>query len=220
MPTKAKMIHRLRVTCVSGPWLDDECVRFIDLPDGANLYDLHLAIQDSVLFDDEYPFYYFTGISLRATGKTIPEGFDPELDEIDTDVYEDIAAMDFIKAGSKESLFYVFMSEGDDWHFRIQHTGKDFAPVKGEEYPLVQDQIAQGPNPEQYGSGFDDFAEDEDHFRPMRGGHEFDDGDGEEESPFTDEEDEEGDFGFRFDDEEDEDYEDDYDRDDDEDDRY
>lgn len=200
MPTKAKMIHRLRITCVSGPWLDDECVRFIDLPDGANLYDLHLAIQDSVLFDDEYPFYYFTGISHRATGKFIPGGFDPELDEIDRDVYEEIAAMDYIQAGSKESLFYVFMSEGDDWHFRIQHTGKKFKPVQGEEYPLVQDQLAQGPNPEQYGGGFDDFAEDDDHFKPMRGrgGLDGDDPYGDE-----DEEDEDGMFDLRFDDDDD-----------------
>ncbi|NLB69703.1 MAG: hypothetical protein GX804_08505 [Lentisphaerae bacterium] len=184
------MIHRLQVTCVSGPWLDDKCVRFIDFPDTGNLYDLHIAIQDSVGFDDEYDFYYFMGISHVSTGIMIPEGLEPEIYEIDTDIYEDIDAMKFLKPGSKESLYYVFMSEGDDWHFKIQATGKKIEPVDGELYPLVQESLSQGPNPEQYGSGFDDFAEDADHFRPMRtSGQGMDDAD-----PFFDDLDDDDDF--------------------------
>lgn len=208
------MINRLRITCVSGPWLDEECVRFIDMPDSANLFDLHVAIQDSVLFDDEYPFYYFTSLAHTGSPAMIPEGLDPEAgpDAIDTDVYEDIYAMDFIKPGAKKSLFYVFTTDADDWIFKVQHTGQTHEPEKDEFYPLVLDELSIGPNPEQYGSGFDDFAEDEEHFKPtrMRGGSgdynpdDERDEDGDGLFGFSDEDDEDDEFGFDGD-EEDED---------------
>lgn len=216
------MINRLRVTCVSGPWLDDECVRFIDMQDSANLFDLHIAIQDAVMFDDEYPFYFFRALAHTSSPEFIPEGMDPE-QEIDTDVYEDIDAMDFIKPGAKKSLFYVFLTDGDDWIFKVQHTGKTHEPVDGEFYPLVLDSLSVGPNPEQYGSGFDDFAENEDHFRPARGRGGADEYNRDDESLEDDmfgfgEEDENDDdeFGFGRDDE-DEDYEEDYGADEDDD---
>lgn len=160
------MINTLRTVCVSGPWLDDECVRFIDIEDTANLYDLHVAIQDAVQFDDEFPFYFYTAISPDATRTLIPEDLDVDDDNLDTDAYEDLRALDHIKPGAKTALYYVFKSEDGDWVFKIQHTGTTHKPAKGEFYPLVLDAKSIGPNPEQYGSGFDDFAESEDEFRP------------------------------------------------------
>ncbi len=172
-------INRVRVTCVAGPWLDDECVRVIDLPEHANLYDLHVAIQDAVDFDEEFPFHFFTALAPEAARMMIPEGLQPDVDpaDFDPDVYEDFPVFAHVKANAKRSLFYVFGSEYDDWIFKIQHTGTSHAPVEGEFYPLVCDALSIGPNPEQYGSGFDDFAEDEAAFRPrprVGGGADFD----------------------------------------------
>lgn len=162
------MINRLRIHCVSGPWLEEECVRYLDLPDTANLYDLHLAIQDAVQFDDEFSFYFFIAVSPTAKRGMVPaeldDGFEPE--SIDTDVYEDIGAMETLRACGRKTLFYAFMSEYDDWVFKVQPTGEASPPVDGEFYPLVRDELSVGPNPEQYGSGFDDFAESTDEFKP------------------------------------------------------
>lgn len=162
------MINRLRITCVSGPWLEGECVRYLDVPDTANLYDLHVAIQDAVQFDDEFSFYYFTAVSPTAKRSMIPaeldDGFEPE--NLDTDVYEDIVAMEMVRGSARKALFYAFTSAYDDWVFKVQPTGEVGEPVKGEFYPLVRDELSIGPNPEEYGSGVDDFAESADEFKP------------------------------------------------------
>ncbi|MGI5869998.1 MAG: hypothetical protein ACOX9C_11210 [Kiritimatiellia bacterium] len=207
-PQKTPEIHRLRVTCVSGPWLDDECVRYIDIPPMANLYDLHVAIQDAVRFDDEFKFHYFVAASLKGSRTLVPDvdptTFDP--DEVDTDVYEDILVLDHIKAGAKKALFYVFLSELDDWVFKIQHTGEVHPRIEGEFYPLVVDSLSIGPDPEQYGSGFDDYAETEEHFQPVgfRGGDADYDPDAEQDDDdffgFNDDDDDDDGFGFNDDD--------------------
>ncbi len=167
---KAPAIHRLRATCVSGPWLDEECVRYIDVPETANLYDLHVAIQDAVQFDDEFKFHYFVALAPDGEREPIPAAdsadFDPDV--IDTDVYEDLLVLDHVKAGARKALFYVFLSEYDDWVFKIQHTGESHEPVEGEFYPLVVESLSVGPDPEEYGSGFDDFAESDEDFKPFR----------------------------------------------------
>lgn len=173
-PSTQPPVHRLRVTCVSGPWLDDVCERIIDIPETANLYDLHIAIQDAVQFDDEFKFYYFAARSLEGSRQMVPADLPDEIEEeeLDTDVYEDLAVLENLPIGAKETLFYVFLSEYDDWIFKIEHTGDVHPAVDGEFYPLVMDSLAQGPNPMEYGSGFDDYAEDAEHFQPtgFRGG--------------------------------------------------
>jgi len=142
----------------------------MDVPDTASLYDLHVAIQDAVQFDDEFPFYFFTAISPTAKRGMIPaeldDGFEPE--NIDTDVYEDIGAMGLVQSSARKSLFYAFTSAYDDWIFKVQSTGEVSEPAAGEFYPLVLDELSIGPNPEQYGSGFDDFAESGDEFKPRQ----------------------------------------------------
>lgn len=162
------IVHQLRITCLTGPWLDDECVRFIEVPERANLYDLHVAIQDAVDFDEEFPFYFFTALALESDRTLIPEGMSAEIEpsELDPDVYEDCPVFDYVTVSAKESLFYVFGSEFDDWVFKIQHTGTSHEALAGEFYPFVLNELSMGPNPEQYGSGFDDFAETDESFQP------------------------------------------------------
>ena len=76
--------------------------------------------------------------------------------------------LEYVKAGAKKALFYVFLSEYDDWVFKIQHTGEIHPAIDGEFYPLVVESLSIGPNPEEYGSGFDDFADSHEHFQPVR----------------------------------------------------
>ena len=196
-----QIISRLRVTCVSGPWLDGECVRFIDVPPTANLYDLHVAIQDAVEFDEEFPFYFYMAIAPDGSRDMLPAELEQNVEptEIDADVYEDIPVFDFVKPGAKKSLFYTFLSEYDDWVFKVQHTGEMHDAVKGEFYPLAVVELAIGPNPEQYGSGFDDFAETDEEFQPRtRFANDAD------YSPDDEKEEEDGLFGFSDEDDEDE----------------
>ncbi len=195
-----QIINRIRVTCVSGPWLDSECVRFIDMPSTANLYDLHVAIQDAVEFDEEFPFYFYTAIAPDGSRSMLPADLAADVEplEIDADVYEDVPVFDFVKSGAKKSLFYIFTSEYDDWVFKVQHTGETHDAVKGEFYPLALLDLAIGPNPEQYGSGFDDFAETDEEFHPRtRLANDAD------YSPDDEKEEEDGLFGFSDDDDDD-----------------
>lgn len=164
------MVSTLKISCISGPWLDSECVRFIDIPENASLYDLHVAIQDAVMFDDEFPFFFFQALAPEGKRTMIPDGMyaDEDEDNINTDVYEDIHVSNWISEKAKKSLFYVFLSESEEWMFKITHTGKTHKEVKGEFYPLVLESMSIGPSPEQYGSGFDDYSEDDEDFRPNK----------------------------------------------------
>jgi hypothetical protein len=159
-----------------------------------------VAIQDAVQFDDEFKFHYYAALTPDGARTMIPDvgpaNFDPE--EVDTDVYEDIPVLDHVKAGAKKALFYVFLSEYDDWVFKVQHTGEVHPAFEGEFYPLVVESLSIGSDPEEYGSGFDDFAEADEHFQParVRGGDADYDPDAEKEP---------GEGLFGFDDEEDED---------------
>jgi hypothetical protein len=156
----------LRVECVAGPWLDEKCARFIAVPMEASLYDLHLAILDSVEFDEDFPFHFFTALAPEGARRLVPEDADGnvEPEEIDPDVYEDILVLENTKS-TKHFLFYAIGSNYEDWIFRVQQIGEE-AAVPEEFYPLVLDDRSEGPNPEQYGSGFDDFAEKSESFTP------------------------------------------------------
>ena len=178
----APQVHRVRVACVDGPWWDgEECVRFIEMAEASNLYDLHVAIQAAVDFDEEGPFFFFLAEDCDTEERemlpaTLPP--EPEKAEIDDDAYEEMKLLDNLPRTGLRRLFYAFKSEDGDWFFEVQHTGV-VAPAKpGEFYPLPVESLAVGPNPTQYGHDFDDFAEDPDAFRPPdRGGAPDDDGD-------------------------------------------
>jgi len=198
---KAATVATLRVECVSGPWLDEKCVRFIQVKDGANLYDLHLAILNSVKFDEEFEFHFFTALSPDAARTLVPDDADDiEPEDIDPDIYEELPVLDYAKPKAKSFLHYVFGSEHDDWVFEIRHTGITSPAVPDEFYPLVMEQYSEGPDPEQYGSGFDDFSEDSKDFMPPP--RTFDDED--ENDDFAADDGDEDDF-FGDDDEEDDD---------------
>ena len=59
------MIWTLRIECVWGWHLEEECVRVIEIDSESSLDDLHNAIQDAVDFDRDHPFEFTAGRSRR-----------------------------------------------------------------------------------------------------------------------------------------------------------
>ena len=164
-------VHRLRVSLASGPWTDgEECVRYIDFPERACLYDLHEAIQEAVEFDNEHPFFFFTAEADGSDRESVPRslGEEPDRKALDCDVYEDLPAVASVPDSGVRCLFYSYLSDGGDWIFRIERTGVSGDPVPGASYPLQVESMSSGPNPTHYGHDFDDYAEEEDAFSPPR----------------------------------------------------
>lgn len=190
----APQVFRVRVSCADGPWWDgEECVRFIEMAEHSNLYDLHVAIQAAVDFDEEGPFYFFLAEDCDTEEREmLPPSLplDPAKEEIDDDVYEEVEVLPNLPRTGLRRLFYAFKSEDGDWFFEVRHTGVSAAAKPGEFYPLPVESLSVGPNPTEYGHDFDDYAEDPDAFRPPdRGGAPDDD----EENPYGDGDDGDGD---------------------------
>jgi len=84
-------IWTLKVSLVSGPGFNgEECTRFIEVEDSANLYDLHVAIMDAIHFEDDQPFAFFHAGRTPSRRSYIPKGVNPDSGEVDSDIYEDI----------------------------------------------------------------------------------------------------------------------------------
>ncbi len=153
------MIWTLKVTCVAGPYHDGECIRHVEIDEGSNLYDLHVAIQDAVHFDDECDFAYFWSASPGGKRIYIPEGVDPE-EGVDSDLYEDVPLADGLATEGRQRLFYLFDLD-EEWIFEIRKERGEKTPSPHEFYPLVRDDLGTGPDPLQYGNDLDDFVEAE-----------------------------------------------------------
>lgn len=151
------MIWTLRVTCVSGPYHDAECVRYIEVDEEASLYDLHVAIQDAVHFDDEFEFTYFHASSPTAKRAYYPEGVDPD-EGVDTDLYEDESLATALDCEGRRHLYYLFNLD-EEWIFEVRRERGAKEPDPREFYPLVLDEAGVGPDPMQYGNDLDDFAD-------------------------------------------------------------
>ncbi len=170
------MVHRLRVSCVSGPWSDGEtCVRYIDVPPGASLYDLHEAIQDAVSFDGDRPFHFFLAEdpSDEEAREVVPgavAGHAPDsLDECA--VYEDepaLAALAAADAGRR--LHYASSTPDGAWIFEIGSTGETLRPVPGLPYPGLAPELSLGPDPSQYGWPLDGAFDNPDDAPPVAPG--------------------------------------------------
>ena len=170
-PEQEALVQRLRISLVSGPWTDgEECVRYVDFPLRACLYDLHEAIQEAVEFDNEHPFRFFTAEADGSGRESVPPqlGEEPDRTAVDCDVYEDVPAVASVPDDGRRGLFYAYLSDGGDWIFSVERAGEPTPPVPGAPYPLPVDSLSSGPNPSQYGRDFDDYAEEEDAFSPPR----------------------------------------------------
>jgi len=141
------MIVTLRVECVRGVNLKEDCVRVIEIDDVASLLDLHTAIQNSVGFDFDHMFEFFAGRNCRHRKLTFAGGgdWDDEADELDEITLKEVYPL------PKSCKLYYHFDFGDDWYFEIRQSRmKPVQPVAGVKYPRVVEKT--GPNPQQYGT--------------------------------------------------------------------
>ena len=140
------MIITLRVECVRGRYLQADCVRTIEIDEGASLIALHYAIQGAVAFDDDHMFEFFAGRSPRSRKMSFAED---EYGDYDAGMMGEVTLDEVFPLPKSMKLYYHF-DFGDDWIFEIRRSRKKPAPPKpGVEYPRVVERI--GPNPPQYG---------------------------------------------------------------------
>lgn len=144
------MIITLKVECIWGIHLEEDCVRVIEIDSKASLNDLHDAIQDAVDFDDDHLFEFFAGRTPRQRKIVYVEDLDYETG---ADRMSEIT-LDMVFPLPKDCKLYYNFDFGDNWIFKIGKTRK--SPKESEagvKYPRVIEKI--GPNPPQYGS-YDD----------------------------------------------------------------
>lgn len=141
------MIWTLRVECIWGIHLENECVRVLEIESGSSLLGLHDAIQEAIGFDRDHLLEFFAGRNYRNRKLVFDEGFDWERS---WDVYGQLTLEQVYPLPKSCKLYYHF-DFGDDWYFEIRKSRKKpTEPEPGVEYPRVVESI--GPNPEQYGT--------------------------------------------------------------------
>jgi len=53
------MILKLRIECVRGHYLSEQCIRVIEIDENMHLLNLHETIQDAVNFGRDHPFEFY-----------------------------------------------------------------------------------------------------------------------------------------------------------------
>ena len=140
------MIWTLKIECVWGMHLQEECIRLIEIDSGSSLLELHEAIQDAVDFDGDHLFEFFVGRNWRNR-KVV---FDDAIDWDESfETYSNIT-LDQVYPLEKSLKLYYHFDFGDDWHFEIRKGRRSpQKPEAGVTYPRLVEAI--GPNPPQYG---------------------------------------------------------------------
>lgn len=137
------VIYTLSVQCIFGPDYDDECVRVIEIPDGATLETLHLAIQEAASFENDHLYDFYAGRHHRNRKRRYT--FAEEWDEREGD-FAQICLRDVYPLGSLK-LYYVF-DLGDAWTFEIRKLRKVQPPQLDMVYPRTVER--RGADPQQY----------------------------------------------------------------------
>ena len=150
------MIWTLRIDCIWGMHLEEECIRMMEIDSKSSLLDIHEAIQDAVGFDRDHMFEFFGGRNQRNRKVVFENSSDWEAS---FDIYDSITFERVYPLPKSCKLYYHF-DFGDDWYFEIKPTrNKPRDPEVGVTYPRVIEAI--GPNPAQYGQ-YDEDLEIED----------------------------------------------------------
>ena len=140
------MIWRLTVECLWGWYLEDECIRTIEIHSTATLYDLHEAIQAAVDFDHDHPFEFYAGRNYKNR-KLRLDDVAPRRGSMSA--YSGTTLDEVYPLPKGLRLFYHF-DFGDNWCFGISKSRKKATEAEaGVVYPRVVESI--GPNPFQYG---------------------------------------------------------------------
>jgi hypothetical protein len=138
-----RTIYTLKVTCVSGTYLTEPCVRVLEMKDNSTLMDLHYAIPKAVQFDCDHRFEFFIGPHERRRSIIFSE----DHDDITMEEVGEIALRRIWPLPKKMKLIYHF-DFGDDWKFHINKARATKPPEKGVRYPRIVESV--GPNPKQY----------------------------------------------------------------------
>lgn len=135
---------KLKITCVRGAYLTDDCVRVVAMDDSASLLDLHYIIQEAVSFDDDHLFEFFTANSDSPRAKrnwfSMTEDWDDRRGEFGAIELGEIWPL------GRKKLYYWF-DFGDAWIFEVRklRSSKADASIST---PRILERI--GPNPVQY----------------------------------------------------------------------
>lgn len=141
------MIWELRIECISGLYLENECVRTIEIDSKSSLFDLFSFIQDSIGFDRDHIFEFFAGRNPRNRKLVFGDNFDWESS---VDIYIE-TTLEKVYPLPKSCKLYYHFDFGDNWYFEIKKSRKKpREPEKGVQYPRIVETI--GSAPKQYGS--------------------------------------------------------------------
>ncbi len=138
------MVVKLKIVCIRGRFLSDECVRIVAMDDSSSLYDLHDMIQDAVSFGRDHPFTFYTansGSPWAERNRIADVEAWGEMEEI----FARTKLGDIWPLGRKK-LYYWF-DFGDDWIFEIRKMRSTKADAMLPT-PKILERI--GPNPRQY----------------------------------------------------------------------
>lgn len=141
------MIIRLKVECVRGFYLKEQCIRVIEMEEDTTLLDLHEIIQEVVGFDRDHPFDFYLANSSSpwAHKKWLGESESEDWADRESEFLH-IRLSQVFPLGRKK-LYYLF-DFGDKWTFEIRKTRGSKKPEVDVAYPRVIESI--GPIPEQY----------------------------------------------------------------------
>ena len=146
-------VYTLTIELLDGryysPWK-----RVVEMTADTMLIDIHDFIQDTIEFEEDHLFEFFTGRNYRHQDRVFADGenyyMDKELESLDTKL-EDIYPL------GRNRLYYFF-DFGDSWVFEFRKANKRKKVEPGIEYPRIIE--AEGENPKQYGGWDEDCDED------------------------------------------------------------
>lgn len=123
----------------------DQCIRVIEIDEDACLYGLSQTILNSVGFEQDHLFVFYTANSASPWAQKRWLSEKEEWEEREDDFFQ-ITLSSIYPLGRKR-LYYIF-DLGDNWTFEIRKGRGVKTPVTDVTYPRVIQAI--GPNPEQY----------------------------------------------------------------------
>lgn len=144
------MIYTLTIECIRGAYLEEKCVRVLEIEKDASLYSLHHAIHEAVHFGFDHPHKFFISSTGNPWGKISRPGNQENEDQDDWDDMDwdvDDLKLENIWPLGRKKLYYLF-DYGDDWVFEIRKARGEKEADKNASYPRIIKSI--GPNPKQY----------------------------------------------------------------------
>ena len=99
------MIWTMKIECIFGRYLEEECIRTIEIDSASSLVDLHDFIQDMVDFDRDHLYEFFAGRHSRNRKVVFFDDFDCETFE---EIYSEITLEQLYPLPKGYKLYYNF----------------------------------------------------------------------------------------------------------------